>query len=68
MRQIDKMRELYRSLSGDQELVVAAYAAAERKGEVKRSSNKHGLSAETYARALFMDGTRKGWIRQEVGS
>lgn len=53
MRQIDKMNELYRQFKGDEELVVQAYAAAEKHGEVKRLSNKRGMTAEEYARRLY---------------
>lgn len=62
VRQVDVMRELYHRHRGDEERVIREYAAAEERGEVTRRSNKHGLSAEQYARALLADGQRKGWL------
>lgn len=61
------MRELYSQLGGDHDRVVAAYAAAERAGDVSRASNDHALSAEDYARRLLSDGIRKGWITGSGG-
>jgi hypothetical protein len=60
--QRDVMRQLYRQHRGNEEQVVRAYAAAEERGEIRRSSNRHGLDAEAYARALWADGLRKGWL------
>jgi len=60
--QRDKMRELYKQNAGDEQRTIAAYAAAERRGEVSRRSNDYGLNAEEYARRLLADGVRKGWI------
>ncbi len=60
--QRDVMRNLYRRLGGDLDRVVAAYAAAERSGEVKRASNVHDMDPEEYARRLFADGVAKGWL------
>lgn len=60
--QRDKMRELFHEYRGDEEMTVKAYAAAERAGEVFRRSNDYELNAEEYARRLFADGVRKGWI------
>jgi hypothetical protein len=39
MKQIDKMRQLFGESNGDEQRVITAYAAAERKGEVERASN-----------------------------
>lgn len=64
MYQRDKMRQIYRLHHGDMEQCVTDYAAAERRGEVARNSNEHGLNAAEYARALFNDGVRKGWIEE----
>jgi len=60
--QRDKMRELFQENAGDEEKTVSAYASAERAGEVSRRSNDYALNAEEYARRLFADGVRKGWI------
>lgn len=62
MTQRDYMRLLNRQKGGVEALIIEAYAIAERKGVVVRKSNKYNLSAESYARALFKDGIRKGWI------
>lgn len=61
--QRDVMRDLDRRFGGDQDKVVAAYAAAERRGEVERGSNVHGMSPEEYAARLYADGVAKGWLR-----
>lgn len=60
--QRDFMRELARRFGHDEERVVREYASAEARGEVVRKSNSHGLSAEQYARALWNDAVKKGWI------
>jgi hypothetical protein len=43
--------------------VVAAYAAAERRGAVQRASNVRDIDPEEYARRLYADGVAKGWLR-----
>jgi len=60
--QRDVLRRLVERFGMNEERVVKEYAAAERRGEVRRDSNKYNLSAEDYARALWRDGVRKGWI------
>jgi hypothetical protein len=61
--QREMMRRLVRRFGHDRERVITAYAQAERKGEVRRKRNKHGLSPEGYAAALWADGVTKGWFR-----
>jgi hypothetical protein len=61
--QRDVMRELNRRFGGDQDKVVAAYAAAERRGDVQRASNVRDIDPEEYARRLYADGVAKGWLR-----
>lgn len=58
----DVMRRLFAEHGGDREAVVRAYAEAERRGEVQRTSNLRGMSAVDYARRLWADGTKKGWL------
>ena len=60
--QRDVMRDLYRRFGGDQDRVVAAYAAAERRGDVDRASNVRHMEPEEYAERLYLDGIAKGWI------
>jgi hypothetical protein len=60
--QRDVMRELNRRYGGDPGQVVAAYAAAERRGDVKRDSNVRGMTPEEYAERLYHDGVSKGWM------
>lgn len=60
--QRDVMRDLDRRFEGDQDKVVAAYAAAERRGDLRRASNVHGITPEEYARRLYADGVAKGWL------
>ena len=57
------MLRLYRQHRGNAELAVEAYAAAERRGQVHRRSNTHDVTAEAYARALYRDGIKKGWLK-----
>lgn len=56
------MRELARRYGADEEPIVREYARAERDGEVGGGSNTHGLTPEQYARALWRDAVRRGWI------
>jgi hypothetical protein len=44
----------------DHDKVVAAYAAAELRGDVKRASNVHGITPEENAWRLYADGGREG--------
>ena len=60
--QRDMMRESYRRYGQDEERVVREYAAAEERGEVERKSNSQDHNSIQYARALWKDGVRKGWI------
>ena len=64
--QRDVMRRLYRETGGHDENTVAAYAEAERAGEVERKSDVHATSGEDYARALLRDGLRKGWLLDDL--
>jgi hypothetical protein len=61
-KQRDVMRELVKRHGMNRDVVVAAYARAERNGDVKRERNTHGTDPETYARALWADGVTKGWL------
>ena len=60
--QRDFMRNLYKRLGGDRDQVVAAYAAAERSGNVARARNSRGINADEYARRLWNDGVLLGWL------
>jgi hypothetical protein len=62
-KQRDTLRRLVERFGMNEEKVVKEYAAAERRGEVKRSRNKNNLEPEGYARALWRDARGKGWIR-----
>ena len=61
--QRDVMRDLDRRFDGDHDKVVAAYAAAERRGDVTRASNVLGMEPEEYAQRLYRDGIKKGWLQ-----
>jgi len=61
-RQRDLMRELFGRFAGDEARTVAGYAASERRGEVERRSNVRGIDPDEYARRLFADGRRRGWL------
>lgn len=56
------MRELFRRFRGNESAIVAAYADAERCGEVARGSNAYDLSPDEYAWRLLKDARKKGWI------
>jgi hypothetical protein len=56
------MRKLVKSLGRDQHEVCAAYAEAERDGQVRRKKNVNGKTPEEYALALWRDGEKKGWL------
>jgi hypothetical protein len=60
--QREMMRFLYSEHRGDAERIIRAYAAAEDRGEVERRRDSHGLTSEQYARALWADAEKKGWI------
>lgn len=66
MTQRDFMRSLYRKYRGNETLIMNAYASGEREGVVQRRSNRYGLTAEEYAKALHRDGIQKGWIAEGV--
>jgi hypothetical protein len=58
-RQSDHIRKLYREyLEAAREAVVAEYADAEKRGEVKRDKDAHALAPEAYARKLWRNGWR----------
>jgi hypothetical protein len=60
--QRDVMRELVRWFGRDEDRVVMEYAAAEERGEVQRSSRQSGLTSLQYAKALWADAMKKGWL------
>jgi hypothetical protein len=65
MSQRDFMRELVSIHGRVRDVVIRAYAAGERRGRVRRRSNKWKLGAEVYAARLWEDGVRKGWLFAE---
>ena len=56
------MRKLVETIGWDEDAVCAAYADAEADGEVIRKSNAYDRTPEEYARALWQDAKKKGWI------
>jgi hypothetical protein len=62
MNQRDKMRELFRKYGKNHDLIVEKYADAERRGDVIRKRNSHGLASDNYASRLLADGIKKKWI------
>jgi hypothetical protein len=60
--QRNMMRDLFKRYGGVEDSVIKAYAAAERRGEVERKNNRSGYGAEQYARALWADGLKNGWL------
>ena|SRR5687768_8331605 len=62
MKQRDLLRALFVRHGDKEETLVREYAAAERRGEVRRASNQYDRSPEEYARALLADARKKGWV------
>lgn len=62
LSQRDFMRKLTKRFGPNEERVVREYAAAERRGEVKRKRNAFNTTPEQYARALWRDAVNKGWL------
>lgn len=60
--QRDTMRLIFKRVGNDEDKLIAGYAAAEKRGDVVRKRNKHGMTAEDYARALLKDAAAKGWL------
>lgn len=56
------MRGLYRHYKCSESRIIAAYSKGEKLGTVIRKRNIQSLTPEQYARALMLDGIRKGWI------
>ena len=56
------IRELWRRHKDDWSKIVREYADAERRGEVRRSSNRYFVEPEHYARKLLTEGLHKGWL------
>jgi hypothetical protein len=65
--QREVMQELYVASGHDEVLTVERYADAERQGLIQRQRNTHGTSPEWYAKALFADGIKKGWLLRPPG-
>ena len=53
------MREFFRRFGHDDARIIREYAAAERRGDVQRTSNDYGLLPEDYARRLLADARKK---------
>ena len=66
--QRDKMRELFHQHQGNKTAAVSAYAEAENAGEVNRLRNASGYGTLQYARALWADGEKKGWLPVDQAS
>jgi hypothetical protein len=62
--QRDMMRRFYREQRGNPDQTIRAFADAERHGDVRRASNYYNIDVLTYARILFADGLRRGWLKR----
>jgi len=58
------MLKLIGRYGANKERVICEYASAEEKDEVERKSNSHNWTARQYARALWRDGVRRGWVNE----
>jgi hypothetical protein len=56
------MRALVGRLGRDVDQVIREYAAAEERGEVTRGRNIRDMDPLDYARRLWADGVKKGWL------
>lgn len=57
------MLKLIERHGANSQRVIDEYAEAERRGEVAHIRNASGYTPEQYARRLWQDGIRKGWIK-----
>jgi len=62
MMQREYMRTLYRKYGNDKRRIVQEYAAAEIQGKVARYSNRGNRSGDQYAKELYRDGVKRGWL------
>ncbi len=60
--QRDIMRELFKALGDDREMVCLAYMEAERDGKVARPRGAEDMASGTHAKALWREGKLKGWF------
>jgi hypothetical protein len=60
------MRLLVEELGNNRDQVCKAYARAEKRGEVGRNGNVNNLTPLEYARRLWRDGERRGWLHEPV--
>ena len=56
------MKQLAEMHNYDKSVVIAKYAQAERTGKAQRLSDEHSTAPEEYARRLWEDGIKKGWL------
>ena len=61
--QRDAMRELFHHFGDNKEKLLRGYTWLEGQGSVERKSNSHSLNALYYAKALYNDGKKKGWLK-----
>lgn len=66
MKQRDLMRCLYKEYGDNSDIIFIEYSKAERRGLVLRNKNALDLTSEQYAKALYCDGKRKGWIKKDL--
>ena len=62
MMQREYMRLLYKKYGNDKRRIIKEYAIADLQGKVARYSNLSNISGDQYAKALYRDGVRKGWL------
>lgn len=62
--QRDLMRELAQRFGSDTDRIISEYAAAEERGEVERERNAYGILPADYARRLWNDAVKKGWLTE----
>ena len=63
MSQREYMQMLFKRHGDNEDILVREYAEAEMNGIVRRKRNQNDLDSIKYARALYKDGMKKGWIR-----
>lgn len=51
------------NIYGDKAKCIKKYAEADASGTVPRKSNINDMTSEQYAKALYSDGERRGWLR-----
>jgi len=62
MMQREYMRLLYKKYGNNKSRIIQEYATAELEGKVVRFSNRGNRSGDQYAKELYREGVKRGWL------